>query len=216
MIRKILILLAIVVAIAAGVLWADSYRARTTLTELQRRVKELENSKFSMTLDSDLADARYWLQEAKAANCRTWSQSLKIGVDVVTLRLSRRLVSSRPSQTDRSTPGLVGLCYVVGPQVRTSSAQAGPRSKTIDLRFAGFWYARADVSAFTGTTGLIYNVGFPLWSVSFVFIICAVLLIRAPIRSYRRQRRGLCVGCAYDLRGTVAERCSECGLPFTR
>ena len=38
-----------------------------------------------------------------------------------------------------------------------------------------------------------------------------IAFIRGPLRRYRRRRKGLCVACGYDLRGTVTGICSECG-----
>jgi hypothetical protein len=45
----------------------------------------------------------------------------------------------------------------------------------------------------------------------------AVLFWRADIRAWRRERRGLCGKCGYDLSGIAAESpCPECGSPAHR
>lgn len=50
----------------------------------------------------------------------------------------------------------------------------------------------------------------PMW----VFMIAALAPpIARYVRRRRRARRGLCVGCAYDLRGSTTGRCPECNTP---
>lgn len=55
-------------------------------------------------------------------------------------------------------------------------------------------------------------VQFPFW---FAFAVLAtyptIAFIRGPLRRYRRRRKGLCVGCGYDLTGNVSGVCPECG-----
>lgn len=56
----------------------------------------------------------------------------------------------------------------------------------------------------------------PLWAFLLVTgVVPAMFLVVAPIRRWRRRRRGLCVGCGYDLHGNVSGVCSECGLAAT-
>ena len=40
----------------------------------------------------------------------------------------------------------------------------------------------------------------------------ATAFIRGPLRKYRRRRKGLCVGCGYDLTGNESGVCPECGM----
>ena len=39
----------------------------------------------------------------------------------------------------------------------------------------------------------------------------AIALFRGPLRRWCRQKKGLCLKCAYDLTGNVTEVCPECG-----
>ncbi len=58
----------------------------------------------------------------------------------------------------------------------------------------------------------VTHVGIPFCPV--LLLLCvgsAVALARAPLRRYRRGRRGLCLKCGYDLRGNVSGVCPECG-----
>ena len=52
----------------------------------------------------------------------------------------------------------------------------------------------------------------PVWLVVLVFAIYPVYsLILIPIRRESRRRAGLCVNCAYDMRGCTSDVCPECG-----
>jgi hypothetical protein len=62
----------------------------------------------------------------------------------------------------------------------------------------------------------------PLWpgfAINTLFYAVVVWLIFAApfkFRRWRRVRRGLCVKCAYDLRGIDSDKCPECGWPRGR
>ncbi len=45
-------------------------------------------------------------------------------------------------------------------------------------------------------------------------LVMAYCLWKAVVRPSLRMRRGACVMCAYDLRGSAGHVCSECGSPF--
>jgi hypothetical protein len=62
------------------------------------------------------------------------------------------------------------------------------------------------------TAWVAHSFWLPLWSLMLPFLIYPVAaLITGPIRRRRRRKRGLCVTCAYDLRGLPEPRCPECG-----
>lgn len=54
----------------------------------------------------------------------------------------------------------------------------------------------------------------PIWSIAMFFGVASGLLTVLPIlRRRKRARRGKCLHCAYDLRGST-DRCPECGTEF--
>ena len=52
----------------------------------------------------------------------------------------------------------------------------------------------------------------PLW-IPFVTFAAfpTIAFVRAPSRRYRRRKRGLCIGCGYNLTGNESGVCPECG-----
>ena len=53
----------------------------------------------------------------------------------------------------------------------------------------------------------------PLWIPTLLFLTLTIAFMRGPLRRRGRRRKGLCLTCGYDLRGTP-ERCPECGRRF--
>ena len=54
---------------------------------------------------------------------------------------------------------------------------------------------------------------FPLWIPLLLFATYPTLaFIRGPVRRWRRQRKGWCPACGYDLQGNVSGVCPECGV----
>ena len=58
----------------------------------------------------------------------------------------------------------------------------------------------------TGWSSITVTLWFPLVLLG---AYPTIAFIRGPLRRYRRRRRGLCLTCGYDLRGS-AGRCPEC------
>jgi hypothetical protein len=61
---------------------------------------------------------------------------------------------------------------------------------------------------------LVAEAGCPAWFLVTLFALPVSFCLLDMARSWRRRRHGLCIRCAYDLRGCVELRCPECGTPF--
>ncbi len=57
------------------------------------------------------------------------------------------------------------------------------------------------------------SVRIPLWSPPALFSILPVYSLGLFLLRHKRKKRGLCLECGYDLRGS-RERCPECGTKF--
>jgi hypothetical protein len=81
-----------------------------------------------------------------------------------------------------------------------------------DLR--GFQFAGMSFGGTRGRSGdLLWNLEVPYWMLCALTLAFPLIDVRRrwrERRNRRRQRRGLCLICGYDLRATQ-ERCPECG-----
>jgi hypothetical protein len=76
----------------------------------------------------------------------------------------------------------------------------------------GFWGDNF-VDAQDTYTNHVHLVRVPWWSLFLATLLASLPLVLWRVRDRQRRwrlRRGLCVSCGYDLRGTP-ERCPECG-----
>lgn len=94
------------------------------------------------------------------------------------------------------------LSYRAGLYGKTSDANASHDLSLRSLRprwlrrplpgVSGFlFHLSLPITLFVGLTG--QSVAYPIW------------------RRRRRRKRGLCVGCGYDMRGATSTTCTECG-----
>jgi hypothetical protein len=63
---------------------------------------------------------------------------------------------------------------------------------------------------------IVYHaVGIPHWFLAVLLAVLPALYLRTILRSRKRDRKGLCPVCGYDLRATP-DRCPECGTAPAR
>lgn len=92
-----------------------------------------------------------------------------------------------------------GLLVVATPNTNWQIAGARDEERTGFLQPGGrtiFW-------------GHMRTVSLPIWLLNTVFFSPLLILW---LRRFFRHKRGLCLACGYDLRGSPGERCPECGL----
>jgi hypothetical protein len=81
-----------------------------------------------------------------------------------------------------------------------------PGGYTADETWLGFY---GHVGA-NGNRTWYFIVRLPYWFVASAGALIPAVALRRRLRTSRRRRRGLCVHCGYDLRGS-SDRCPECG-----
>ena len=117
-------------------------------------------------------------------------------------------------------PGEAEVCAVnkgdaAVPPPAPMEAWIGDGTQSFDstgAELGGFSYRR-DVWTDTPYKGNVWAViTVPMWAPFLLFATYpTIAFMRGPLRRYRRRKRGLCLRCGYDLRGTTGGVCSECG-----
>ncbi len=87
----------------------------------------------------------------------------------------------------------------------------------IQWQFLGLWLLRVHDAEWSDDPGYLVDIKFlriPFWMLTPI-LLCypTIYWWRGPRRRRRRWRKGLCVACGYDLRGSPTGVCSECGEP---
>lgn len=90
-----------------------------------------------------------------------------------------------------------------------SAGATGAQSKGA---IGGFAYDFSTRRAGNGLTLITHKLAMPsviAFAPAFVFPI--MLIVRRPLRRWKRKRQGLCLTCGYNLAGACEPRCPECG-----
>lgn len=88
-----------------------------------------------------------------------------------------------------------------------------------DFRFVGFEFHHQNLPKPTFRPNVVrprryWVLRAPVWSYLLIALIAPAWSIWSNARRWRRRKRGRCMSCGYDLRGTReagGERCPECG-----
>lgn len=154
-----------------------------------------------------VGDRLIWMRSEETADggvardVNIWSARGGVGIYVADLRFGTRRQNFGPVWKD---DGMVMYPYVPIPQMLGGHSFSG----------AGFtWFSRRYER---DNWGLLEERAFIFpWCAPLVLCLVPLVLISRSFLTRRRRavriRRGLCVGCGYDLRHSRA-RCPECGL----
>jgi len=113
--------------------------------------------------------------------------------------------------------------WTLWPGPGTMSGGVGKPTRTVNNPFFEWEHTRyGDVTFQTANyvgvqTTSQGQVRVPLWGpIVLLLVYPAISLARGPIRRRRRRRKGLCVCCGYDLRGSTSGVCAECGAATSK
>ena len=182
MVRKAVIIVLTLAAIATALAWADSYWIRSVpLTPEQRSmISWFGHSQLPDPLDVSGRDVHHSWGDRKICTLATSRGALWLGY------YSK---IGPTAQLPRRAAGFGGFTY------RSSAVRLFQPEPDGTL----LYYRQCAVTV-------------PLWFLFSVFAAYpTVAFIRGPVRRYRRRRKGLCVKCGYDLTGNVSGICPECG-----
>lgn len=115
-----------------------------------------------------------------------------------------------------SLDGLPGY-YTQFPFGVPSLKSLGPVDLWTGARLPMFRGFDEETGQLTIGTSRTYWLQCPIWLLPALFApFPTFALIRGPVRRWRRRRRGLCVGCGYNLTGNVSGVCPECGTKIEK
>jgi predicted RNA-binding Zn-ribbon protein involved in translation (DUF1610 family) len=99
------------------------------------------------------------------------------------------------------------VIYPFGPSPETETT---PRPFPLSWGFQFSFHRNAYGFTDPKSGPLIWSVTVPIWFLLVLLSIPPAFWLRRTVRRYRRNKKGLCLQCGYDIRAS-ADRCPECG-----
>jgi hypothetical protein len=196
MVRKTLIVLSAVVALAAATVWIALAATRT------REVRTYRIGSLVVLRDDDKMYIQVWRDPASAL------------FDGSELSIVRGNVVLAFPYSMSETHAERAFFYKLGGFALALAPSRRPPPHSVVLLGSpeevtcGRYHKLAEAKPFN------FAIGFPLWFVFVAFAVApTIAFIRGPVRRWRRRRRGLCANCGYDLTGNTSGLCPECALP---
>lgn len=224
MIRKAIIVMLTLLALAWVVIRIDCHRARTSVQAFRTRMEELERDAVNLRranasglrpsspeeqnlILSEYNDVFDRLLQAQASGCGLRPTAIELRVRRVRIGIFTVCDGVGSPPKSPIMPGTLAIRLVPG-FVQDFKFVKWDRG----WHLLGFRLMSGAVSGVQGRTGRACNANLPPWAV-----LCLLgayptfAFIRGPVWRNRRRRRGLCVRCGYNLTGNVSSVCPECG-----
>ena len=210
--RKVVILVLTLAVGGTGVLWIDSYGWRKSRIGDERSFFNEEPT--LATIGGWKSCTRPQGRPDRGSGLRFGEQDCIVWIRNREGRLSVRfrLASEKPF-TGHERHGRLGFSYELNP----NEFEFIQRPDGVINFHSRFWRQLRSSVRYTQGSDPVYTyysirqIVSPLWAPFILFAAYpSIVFIRGPLRRWRRSRKGFCLKCGYDLRGTP-ERCPECG-----
>ena len=191
MIRKAIIILLTLAALGTVVLWLDSYGARKPQRLADLSAQMLHRGPAG---SSDPFTGLRMIYPEDNGMLIAWTQAGALG-------LRHQLRIKEGTFRPRKSIGFFGFRVNRFDLITAESGSAWADGRS-ELKRAKNYYVR--------------EVALPFWAIlAALALYPTVAFIRGPLRRHRRQKKGLCLQCGYNLTGNTCGFCPECGEAIT-